>query len=180
MNSQKMKKLLVNAAMAGMIAGAGVMVPAAGSATSATEVSQNSCGGKSGCGGKDDCSGKADEAKSSERHACKLVQGQGRLRLRGRQACLQRSERLQGSRRLQERRQRLRRQELVQGQGRLRRSRQRKERLKNSNAGPGLIPGPAGSEVPRSALMHYECFDHIHRWRRRCASMRNVAPREGN
>ena len=48
MNS-KMKKLLVNAAMAGMIAGAGVMVPAAGSASTPSEVSQNSCGGKDGC-----------------------------------------------------------------------------------------------------------------------------------
>ena len=59
MNS-KMKKVLVNAAMAGMIAGAGVMVPSAGSATTATEVSQNSCGGKDGCGGKS-----GDEAKNS-------------------------------------------------------------------------------------------------------------------
>jgi len=47
MNS-KMKKLLVNAAMAGMIAGAGVMVPASGSANTPSEVSQNSCGGKDG------------------------------------------------------------------------------------------------------------------------------------
>ena len=40
MNS-KVKKMLVNAAMAGMIAGAGVMVPAAGAATTTTGVSQN-------------------------------------------------------------------------------------------------------------------------------------------
>jgi hypothetical protein len=68
MNS-KMKKLLVNAAMAGMIAGAGVMVPAAGSANTPTEVGQNGCGGKSG-----------DQANGSERHACKgmnACKGQG-------------------------------------------------------------------------------------------------------
>ena len=41
MKSQKMKKLLVNAAMAGMIAGAGVMVPTSGTATADTHVSQN-------------------------------------------------------------------------------------------------------------------------------------------
>ena len=47
MKSQKMKKLLVNAAMAGMIAGAGVMVPTSGTATAATHVSQISGSGRS-------------------------------------------------------------------------------------------------------------------------------------
>ena len=69
MNS-KMKKVLVNAAMAGMIAGAGLMVPAAGSASTPTEVGQNNCGGKDGCGGKS-----GDQAKGSERHACKGMNG---------------------------------------------------------------------------------------------------------
>jgi len=88
MNS-KMKKLLVNAAMAGMIAGVGTMgTPTASAATNPSETVRNGCGGKDGCGGK-----KGDEAKNaSEHHAWRLqvrrrrlccqelLQGQGRLR----------------------------------------------------------------------------------------------------
>ena len=52
MNS-KMKKLLVNAAMAGMIAGVGTMgTPTASATTNPSETVRNGCGGKDGCGGK--------------------------------------------------------------------------------------------------------------------------------
>jgi len=66
-----MKKLLVNAAMAGMIAGAGAMTPAIGFAATNSHgvTSQNSCGGKS-----------AEQAENSDRHACKgmnACKGQG-------------------------------------------------------------------------------------------------------
>ncbi len=147
----KVKKMLVNAAMAGMIAGAGVMVPAAGSATTTTELSQNSCGGKDGCGGKS-----GDEAKNaSERHACKGMndcKGQGACKsgdngcagknsCKGKGGCASEDARhackgqndCKGLGGCRVRRQRLRRQELVQGQGRLRRSHRalRNRRLRN-------------------------------------------------
>jgi len=70
MNS-KVKNVLVNAAMAGMIAGVGLMVPAGSSAATPSHgVSQNSCSGKSG----------ENAENTSERHACKgmnACKGQG-------------------------------------------------------------------------------------------------------
>ena len=66
MNS-KMKKLLVNAAMAGMIAGVGTMgAPSASAATNPSESVRNGCGGKDGCGGKS-----GDKAENADKNACK-------------------------------------------------------------------------------------------------------------
>ncbi len=58
-----MKRLLVNAAMAGMIAGVGAMTPAVSTAADTNPgVSQNSCGGNA-----------AENAENTDRHACKAM-----------------------------------------------------------------------------------------------------------
>lgn len=71
----KMKRLLVNAAMAGMIAGVGAMSPPVAAAATGQDVVQNSCGGKDGCSGNT-----GDKAENTDRHACKgmnACKGQG-------------------------------------------------------------------------------------------------------
>jgi hypothetical protein len=65
----RMKKLLVNAAMAGMIAGVGTMAPATAFAATGERVVHNGCSGKSGA-----------KAENTDRHACKgmnACKGQG-------------------------------------------------------------------------------------------------------
>ena len=70
MNS-KMKKLLVNAAMAGMIAGVGTMgAPTASAATNPSESVRNGCGGKDGCGGKSGDNGCATKNSCKGKGGC--------------------------------------------------------------------------------------------------------------
>jgi hypothetical protein len=71
----RMKKLLVNAAMAGMIAGVGTMAPATAFAATGERVVHNGCSGKDGCGSKSGA-----KAENTDRHACKgmnACKGQG-------------------------------------------------------------------------------------------------------
>jgi len=86
MKRETVKKVLINTAIAGMIAGAGIGCSRnseqkrSGANTEPTAVSKNGCGGKDGCGGKNGCQGAAAETKgqeapekSGDRNACRAT-----------------------------------------------------------------------------------------------------------
>lgn len=84
--NRKVKMTLLNAAMAGMIAGAGGTATGAQAAPPGT--AQNGCSGKSGCGAKKTAA--PSDAPSADRHACKGMnscKGQGWLPEKSAAAC---------------------------------------------------------------------------------------------
>jgi len=86
MNRDKAKKLLINTAIAGMIAGAGFGCSRSSNQTESTPdaaptaVTKNGCGGKNGCSGKNGCQGATAEGKaqaapekSSDTNSCRAT-----------------------------------------------------------------------------------------------------------
>lgn len=65
--NRKVTTVLVNAAMAGLLAGFGGVAPAR-AATGQDRIVSNGCSGKSGCSSS---TSKADQAKTSDRHVCR-------------------------------------------------------------------------------------------------------------
>lgn len=70
--NRKLKSVVVNAAVAGMIAGFAATVPASGAERSPAKTTMNGCGGKNGCGSSNTAS-QTQQAKSKDPKAAKVA-----------------------------------------------------------------------------------------------------------